>query len=186
MTTLLDASVVPGVLIRLSNVELDAIVDDEDEVLVVPYHWTFHTRTRYVVASVLHPEGGFRYDKNGVCRRKRYHLELHRLLMGLEFGDPRQVDHKNHNRLDNRRFNLEVVTQAQNQQNFPAMGGSRFRGVSWDSRRGKWVVRGRLQGRPRRIGYFDLEEEAGRAAAEWRAINMPFSEEGRARRTTER
>ena len=42
---------------------------------------------------------------------------LHRKIMGLQKGDKRQVDHKNHNKLDNRRSNLRVVDQATNQQN---------------------------------------------------------------------
>ena len=31
---------------------------------------------------------------------------LSRVIMGLDFGDPRVVDHINHNRADNRRCNL--------------------------------------------------------------------------------
>lgn len=39
---------------------------------------------------------------------------LHRLLMGLRKGDRLTVDHINEDGLDNRRFNLEVVTYHEN------------------------------------------------------------------------
>lgn len=182
---------VAEVLIPLANVDQDAIVDDEDEVLVAPYRWILHKRPGYVVATVPHPEGGYITRKRGGRERRNYTLALHRLLMGLEYGDPREVDHKNRNKLDNRRFNLEIVTGAENSQNWPVIEkSSRYRGVSWLANNGKWAsscagrwqATARVGGKQHFLGYFDIEEEAGRVVAEWRAEHMPFSEEGRARR----
>jgi hypothetical protein len=111
--------------------------------------------------------------------------------MGLEYGDPREVDHINRNKLDNRRVNLEIVNPGVNGQNIPVKAGSsQYRGVSWLvnngrwalPREGKWQAVGKVGGKNHFLGYFDSEEEAGRVAAEWRAVNMPFSDEGRARR----
>lgn len=42
---------------------------------------------------------------------------MHRELLGLKKGDGRLVDHANHDPLDNRRANLRLATQAQNQRN---------------------------------------------------------------------
>lgn len=39
---------------------------------------------------------------------------LHRAVMGLEYGDPREVDHLNGDPLDNRIVNLEIVSHAEN------------------------------------------------------------------------
>jgi hypothetical protein len=39
---------------------------------------------------------------------------LHRLILGLEPGNPLVCDHINRNKLDNRRANLRVVTQKEN------------------------------------------------------------------------
>lgn len=110
-------------------------------------------------------------------------LYLHREVVGLQVADPRQCDHINGITLDCRRANLRIVTHAENGQNLhkPRVGSSsRFRGVTWDKARGKWLAAGTLNGRRRHIGRFDSEEEAGVAAAEWRREHMPFSREAAA------
>ena len=101
---------------------------------------------------------------------------LHREVMGLGASDPRVVDHINGDPLDNRRENLRVVTQAENCQNSRTRvrGSSRHRGVSWDSRYGCWRAYGRVDYVQHHIGYFDDEDEAGKAADEWRRHHMPF------------
>jgi hypothetical protein len=40
--------------------------------------------------------------------------ELHRVVMGLKPGDPQEIHHKNHNKLDCRKNNLEVTTHSKN------------------------------------------------------------------------
>jgi hypothetical protein len=103
---------------------------------------------------------------------------LHREVMGLERDDPRRVDHINRDTLDNRRANLRLATTAQNAQNQGSRGGSsRYRGVTWDKAREKWMASAMLGGKRHTIGRFDSEDEAGAAAAAWRARHMPFSAE---------
>lgn len=41
-------------------------------------------------------------------------LQMGRLILGLQFGDPRRSDHRNCNGLDNRRRNLRVASNQQN------------------------------------------------------------------------
>ena len=44
-------------------------------------------------------------------------ISVHRLIMGLQYGDIRQVDHINHNGLNNRRNNLRICTFQENHRN---------------------------------------------------------------------
>jgi len=98
---------------------------------------------------------------------------MHREVLGLERGDG-VVDHVNGNALDNRRANLRVGTQAQNNQNKPPRefrGGSVFRGVSRGSTNRWAAVAG-----GKNLGYFRLELDAARAAEAYRQEHMPFAE----------
>lgn len=169
--------------IHLTNIGEEAIIDDQDWELTAPFRWRLSKGD--VVTTVPHPEGGWvpRSDCPGAWREKIYFLRLSRLIMGLQYGNPLQVDHDNHDVLDNRRSNLVVVTHAENCQNLLSKlgGSSRYRGVSWDTRSSRWEARGKLNYKTYRLGYFITEEEAGRAVAEWRAANMPHSAEARAK-----
>ena len=121
------------------------------------------------------------YLGGGQRNQKRRALLMHRLLLGLEHGDPHQGDHRNGDRLDCRRRNLRVVTLAQNAQNLTRrrQGSlSRFRGVAWDKEAGRWMARANLNGRAYHLGRFDREKDAAAVAAAWRAEHMPYSAEG--------
>lgn len=120
-----------------------------------------------------------------ICRTRRIidgpgpqTIYLHRELMRLRPGDGLEADHINRNRRDNRRSNLRILTTGGNAQNKPSLGGSsRFRGVTWDKNRQKWMASAQLDGRRHNLGRFDDEEVAARAASDWRREHMPFSNE---------
>lgn len=123
----------------------------------------------------LHPCG---YPVRNVGGRdSRQQLRLSRVIMDLEPGDPREVDHINGDKLDNRRKNLRITTRAQNAQNFGSRPGSssKYRGVTWHKAAGKWMAQHILNGERHYLGLFEDEDDAGRAAAEWRAANMPYA-----------
>jgi len=124
----------------------------------------------------LTPDGYVFVRKNGERRL------IHRWIMGLAFGDPREVDHMNGNRLDNRRSNLRICTHQENRQNrLPnkTYAGkpvtSRHRGVSWNAARGKWLVQQQVNGERKFLGWFDDELEAARVAEQFRREHMTFS-----------
>ena len=89
---------------------------------------------------------------------------MHRVLMGLEEGDSRVVDHKNRDKLDNRKSNLRVVTQAENQRNRSKhkIGGSKFLGVS-RTKSGFMARMYDFDGRQIYLGSFRHEIEAAEA-----------------------
>lgn len=115
-------------------------------------------------------------------RGNRHTLRMHREILGMARGDKREVDHRNLDKLDNRRSNLRVATRAQNAQNQPAQPGrtSRYRGVHWHVRREKWRAQATLDGRQHFLGSFDSEDAAAAAVAAFRREHMPFAAEAMA------
>lgn len=140
-----------------------AVVDAADARLLAADSWALHRSDTKVYAR--RSDGAF----------------MHRIIASLGSDDRRVVDHINGDSLDNRRANLRIVTTAGNAQNQGSRGGSSpHRGVSWDRVRRKWMAQAQLNGRKVTIGRYATEDEAGAAAAEWRARNMPHSIEGMA------
>jgi len=99
--------------------------------------------------------------------------KVHRLIFLLEYGYlPKEIDHINGDRQDNRIENLREVTRSQNQFNKTMCKNntSGTRGVSWHQKSGSWVVRVCANGKSKSIGYFKDLELAGLVADEARAI----------------
>jgi len=99
---------------------------------------------------------------------KTVSIFMHREIMSCPKG--LQVDHINHDRLDNRRENLRIVTNAQNHQNRKY---SPFRGTTRDGN--GWVGQCKVNGKYYRAGWFKTREEAAAAAAALRAELMPYA-----------
>lgn len=128
-----------------------AVIDDKDYVYVEPFKWCAmpNGTTWYAITNVRCPDG------------KQRQVRMHRLLMGVKRRDGMEVDHVNHNGLDNRRNNLRVCTHQQNMCNGKAKRGkSRFRGLSWDASRQWWRVSLRVYGRDRYVGIYKDEMQA--------------------------
>ena len=93
--------------------------------------------------------------------RKRT-IKMHREIMGAKPGQ--QVDHKNGDTLDNRRANLRICTQSQNNMNrHTRTGTSRYKGVCWSKAKRKWQAGIQVDGKTKFLGYFHNEIEAARA-----------------------
>jgi hypothetical protein len=85
---------------------------------------------------------------------------LHRLVLGLPYGDRREGDHVDRDGLNNRRANLRIASPAQNKGNTRAKGGrSAHKGVCWHKRGHKW----RAECAGTYLGLFTSEIEAAEA-----------------------
>lgn len=148
---------------RDGSVRAVAIVDPVDAHLA-EHRWCLGGQG-HAVRSVRFPDG------------KRRLVALHRLILGLEYGDPRQGDHRDRDRLNNRRSNLRIVPPGGNQQNVSPQTGctSPYRGVHWAKKTRKWRAAAWLNGRTHYLGEYEDEMEAAAVAADFRAQHMPFA-----------
>jgi AP2 domain len=129
-----------------------ALIDDEDYKLVMAYRWNANLRgnTTYAMAYLRGSGAG-----GNPCAN----VMMHKLITGWP-----QTDHIDHNGLNNQRANLRPATQAQNQANsLPQQHSSRYRGVRWYRRVGKWMAQIKINGRAIHLGYFLIEEDAAHA-----------------------
>lgn len=123
-----------------------AWVDDQDYDLVKDYHWH------------IKPGRDCEYAKTST------NLLMHRLILGVT-DSKTDVDHIDHDGLNNRRSNIRVCTRAQNRMNsFPNVNSSsHYKGVSWSKDRSKWRAQIKFNGKITHIGLFDYEMDAARA-----------------------
>lgn len=95
------------------------------------------------------------------ARRNRKAVYLHRLF--FDSKTKFMVDHINGDTRDNRRENLRLCSQAQNNYNsIIRKGRSKFKGVTM-TRDGTWNARIKINGRYRSLGCFRDERDAAKA-----------------------
>ena len=102
----------------------------------------------------------YRIGPGGKTQRS---ISMHRAIMGLEYGDPRTVDHvKTGETLDNRRLNLRIATQSQQCMNRRVLrlGRSGYRGVRYHVRTKDWEARITLERKTMSLGVFDSAGDA--------------------------
>ena len=130
-------------------------------------------KVQYYTWRVNKEAGGYFYIKTNTKRTdgKQGTLSLHRLIV----NNPQDmlVDHINHNTLDNRKSNLRLVTNKQNQENVISCQSnnktSGIRGVSWNKALGKWKVKIGHNGKHIHGGYFTNIQDAETKAIELRS-----------------
>ncbi|MHC4109652.1 MAG: AP2/ERF family transcription factor [Planctomycetota bacterium] len=149
-----------------------AKVDPEDYIWLSQFRWYCNKRP--------HTSYAIRNAGEGAERRK--------VLMHREIArTPRHLvcDHINRQGLDNRKQNLRNCTKRENNLNQAGHRGSvsKYKGVYWKKREGRWAACIKSEGKKRHLGYFDSETEAAKGydeAArkyhkEFASLNFPQS-----------
>jgi hypothetical protein len=134
-----------------------AIVDDEDYEWLSQMSWCAREDDRGYVYAYRHGK-----RKDGSTET----ILMHRLITGAKKGE--EIDHDNHNTLDNQRGNLKLGNHQQNSfnQRTRLNKGSHFKGTSLkhDIHRTKnWRAYIVINGKQISLGVFSAEEEAARA-----------------------
>lgn len=121
-----------------------ALVDDADYEWLSQYKW--HIDRGYAAMTIKEPTKGIMY--------------MHRLINKTPKG--MLTDHRNGNKLDNRRENLRTCTFAQNNANSKKRpdNTSGVKGVVWHKRMQKWQAQISVGGKCVYLGMYDDKDEA--------------------------
>jgi hypothetical protein len=127
-----------------------ALVDDEDFEYLNQFNW-YLSKVGYAIGGEL---------KMGI----KAFIKMHRLIMGV--SDPKiKIDHKNRNKLDNRKCNLRICTPAQNSHNSTKRRNTKnnYKGVFYISKFNIWQSRCRMMGYDIFLGNYKSEIAAAYA-----------------------
>jgi len=132
----------------------EVLIDAEDEERVKQYSWYINVSKG---GSALYARRTVK--KPGLNKKS---ISMHSFVFG-KAPQGMQIDHINHNGLDNRKKNLRYVTPAENAANKRCLKpkSSRYKGVSWDKINQTWRAQIK-RGRAHTVGHFDNEENAAR------------------------
>ena len=125
-----------------------ALIDIEDIPKCQQYKWHL-TRNGYVGTQT---KNGYAHD----TPKDRKNILLHRYL--LDYNDELDIDHINHNKLDNRKANLRIVSKCINASNNQRNGIRKPY-----SEHKQWVPIIQRYGKQYIVGYFKTEKEAQEA-----------------------
>jgi hypothetical protein len=132
-----------------------AVVDAGDAPALLAYYWQASKSDRMVDSYETYYA---RRAERGPDGKQRY-VQMHRQIMDAPEGV--EVDHRDGDGLNNRRYNLRVCTHAQNgaNQRIPKNNTSGFKGVYRQKDCSGWLA----QIRGTYLGLYDSAEEAARA-----------------------
>jgi len=125
-----------------------ALIDDEDYELISQHKWCAYKHRKMFYAS-----------RSCYINGLKTVIRMHRLIMNAPDGT--QVDHINGNGLDNRKENLRLVSNHQNQWNRHSISGkSKYKGIHWNKQSKKWQSQIKVYGKRIHLGYFREEIDA--------------------------
>lgn len=129
-----------------------AIVDDDDYERLSQFNWHFNKHG---------------YAMRNVCNGKGRHKMsfMHREILELSKDDGKYVDHINGDKLDNRRENLRVCSNAENvhNQGIRKNNTSGLKGVVWHKVARKWFAQITINRKNKYLGLFATPDDAHEA-----------------------
>jgi len=132
-----------------------AMVDDEDYELLNQWVWSVRTSINNIYAY-----------RNDYSSGKAVCILMHRFILGVK-QTKIQVDHKDHNGLNNQKANLRKCTNSENSRNSRKTKGARSKyiGVHYHKSKYKEYIRGQIMFNRKHIhlGFFKTEEDAALA-----------------------
>lgn len=138
--------------IKISNANLYILVDDEDYEWLNQWKWSL-LKSGYARRNIA-------ISKNGRVVRQKTIL-MHRQLLNAPKG--MEVDHINHDKLDNRKANIRLATKQENAFNRESINPtSGYKGVYWQSHTGNWRVIIVVDGKSKYYGGYKTKEEAAK------------------------
>jgi hypothetical protein len=135
-------------IIQLTNGG-ECLVDIDDYKYISQFNW--HRKKDGYAARTVFSNGKFKT------------IRMHREILGLSNSSRNIfVDHVNHNRLDNQKINIRIVTPSQNAANArkKSTNKSGYKGVHWCKEQEKWRVSIRVDGKLINIGRFKNLDDA--------------------------
>lgn len=145
-------SEVPCVTVLTDKRKIPFLIDEADYEAVSRYFWFL--------------SGGYPYTTVG----KHPNCSLRSLHLFLLGPAPKGFtwDHKDRDKLNNRRSNLRLATKLVQTRNGSPRRGQVCRGVSWNETNQRWKAQIRVEGKLKFIGQFKSQEDAiaARLAAE--------------------
>jgi len=140
---------------------VEAVIDTSDLALVLsaPFKWSAAYDKRHDTW----------YAQFITARPNRRTISLHRFITSAPAGF--EVDHWDHDGLNNRRSNLKVVTTSVNQLNRrgpSSRSKTGILGVSWNVAHRKFRAQVRIAGKEHYLGGFSTKEEAADALRKFR------------------
>jgi hypothetical protein len=126
-----------------------AKVDDKDYKFLIQFKWYY------------------RRQKNRHWALRKYRgetISMHRDIMKCKKGDKIDIDHKDHDGLNNQRNNLRRANRSQNSANRKKIfGRSKYLGVSFEKNTNKWRAQITKNGRWHNLGRYESEIMAAKA-----------------------
>ena len=131
-----------------------ALVDDEDYDYLMQWKW------------LISKSGNFIYAGRNVWMKKEHKYKMilmHRIIMNTPQG--LDVDHIDHNGLNNQKYNLRNCTNAENKWNSSIRQNKKYKGIRKriENRSNPFEAYITFNGRFIHLGHFKTEEDAARA-----------------------